>query len=56
MKKVYCFVMMCLCIVGAIGGIGYTAFNGEYHITIGLLALSYTAWPEFKEYVIKLML
>ena len=48
--------MICLSVCGGIGGIGYSLFNGQYVIAIGLLALLYTAWPEIKEYVIKLML
>ena len=51
MKVVY-FLLITFCVIGAIGGIGYNA----YHIAIGVAALSFTAWPKFKEYFVKLTL
>lgn len=56
MKKVCYFIMICLCVLGAVGGICYSILDGEYPVAVGILALSITAWPEFKEYIVKIML
>lgn len=56
MKKIYYLIMLCLCVMGAIGGIGYSLYFGAYPIAIGVVALAYTAWPKFKEYIINLAL
>ena len=55
-QKVICFVLMILCVIGAIGGVGYTLFYGLYPVSIGVAVLAYTAWPKFREYVIGLTL
>ena len=49
MKKVYYFVMLCLCALGIIGGIGYSVFCGAWYVVVGVVALGYTAWPKVKE-------
>lgn len=56
MKKIGYLILLCLCFIGAIGGIGYTCYYGAYPIAIGVVALAYTAWPKFKEYIINLAL
>ena len=56
MKKIYYLILMCLCVMGAIGGVGYSLYCGAYPIAIGVVALAYTAWPKFKEYIINLAL
>ena len=55
MKVVY-FLLIAFCVIGAIGGIGYACYNNAYHIAIGVAALSFTAWPKFKDYFVKLTL
>ena len=49
MKKFVSFLLMCLYIVGVIGGIGYTIYCGAYVISVGVLATGYLAWPKAKE-------
>ena len=56
MKKIVFFILMILCVIGAVGGIGSSIYHGDYAFAIGILALSYTAWPKFKYYVINLTL
>lgn len=56
MKKIISFVMLCLCVMGAIGGIGYSLYCGAYPIAVGVVALAYAAWPKFREYFINLTL
>ena len=55
MKKIGSFIGMCLCIVGAVGGIGGALAHGDYPFAIGIAALSYTAYPQFKKYINTLM-
>ena len=50
MKKVLSFFLFALCIIGALGGVIVTIISGVYPVTIGIVGLSYTAWPEFKKY------
>jgi MFS superfamily sulfate permease-like transporter len=50
MKKVYYFVMLCLCALGFIGGIGYSVYCGAWYVVVGVVALGYTAWPKFVGY------
>ena len=54
MKKVYYFVMLCLCAMGFIGGIGYSVYCGAWYVVVGMLALGYTAWPKVRELFYKL--
>ena len=56
MKKIGYFLLLILCVVGAIGGIGYACYNGTYPIAIGVAVLTYSAWPEIKKYFTKLTL
>lgn len=56
MKKIYYLIMFFLCVMGAIGGIGYSLYCGAYPIAVGVVALAYTAWPKFREYFINLTL
>ena len=56
MKKSYYFVMLCLCVMGLIGGIGYSLYCGAYPIAVGVAVLAYMAWPQVKDYFLKLTL
>ena len=49
MKKVLCFILLFLAVVGILGGIGYTIYSGAYVISVGLLAAGYVAYPGVKE-------
>ena len=56
LKKIIYFILMVLCVIGAIAGIGYTIYFGKWHVAVCIGVLAYTAWPKFKEYVIALTL
>lgn len=49
--KVYYFIMLCLYILGVIGGIGYSIYNGAYPIAVGVVALGYMAFDKIKYYI-----
>ena len=50
MKKYFSFVMICLYILGVIGGLGWTLYSGGYVIAVGVVAVAYMAWPKLMEY------
>jgi len=50
MKKVYCFIMLCLYVLGTIWGIGYTIYYGAYPIAIGVGATAFLAFDKIKDY------
>ena len=53
-KKFVFFFLVILSFIGFVGG-AFIAFNeGEYVVAIGVVALAYTAWPKFKEYLVYL--
>lgn len=49
MKKVLYFILLCMAVVGILGGIGYTAYYGVYPIAICLLASGYVCYPGIKD-------
>lgn len=49
-KKLYYFFMLCLFLLGTIGGIGYTIMCDAYVITAGIIGLSYMALPTALDY------
>lgn len=49
MKKILEFVVLALAVLGLLGGIGYTIYNGAYPIAIGIAFLGYLAYPKVKE-------
>ena len=56
MKKIGYFLLLILCVIGCIGGIGYSIYCGAWPVAIGVAVLAYTAWPKFREYIIALTL
>ena len=44
MNKIVSFLMICLYVLGAIGGVGYAAYCGAWAIVIGVIGLAYMAW------------
>lgn len=56
MKKLIYFFLICFCILGVIGGVGYAIYNSAWAIAAGVAVLGYTAWPKFKDYVVRLTL
>lgn len=49
MKKFYYFFVLCLYILGAIGGFGYCVYAKAYLIAIAVLALAAMAFPYAKQ-------
>jgi MFS superfamily sulfate permease-like transporter len=56
LKKIGYFILMVLCVIGAIAGIGYTIYYGQWFASVGIAVLAYTAWPKFYDYLVKLTL
>ena len=50
MKKYFSFIMICLYVLGIIGGLGWTLYSGGYVIAVGVVAVAYMAWPKLVEY------
>jgi hypothetical protein len=45
MNKALSLILLFLTVVGIIGGIGYSIYNGAWVIAIGLCIAGYVAWP-----------
>ena len=56
MKKIGYLLLLCLCAMGAIGGVGYSLYCGAYPIAVGVVVLAYSAFPKVKEYYNKIIL
>lgn len=56
MKKIYYFIMLCLYVLGVVGGIGWSLYSGGYAYAVGVAALGFMAWPKFKDYLLKIMM
>jgi uncharacterized membrane protein len=56
MKKIGYFVMLCLWVLGVLGGIGWSLYSGGYVIAVGVAVTGWMAWPKVKEYFTKLTL
>ena len=54
MEKVFCFFVLCLYVLGTLGSIGYTAYEGAYPITLGAIVVGVMAFDKAKEYWQKL--
>ena len=50
MKQFFYFIMICLYILGTIGGIGWVLYSQGYVIAVGVVAVAVMAWPKVKEY------
>ena len=44
------FILFAMSIIGSIGGIICTIVDGAYTVAIGILSLSFTAWPAMKKF------
>ena len=49
-KKLIAFCMLCLYMLGTIGGIGYAIHGKAWVIAVGVLATGWMAWPSAVKY------
>ena len=49
MKKILNFILLFLTLVGIIGGIGYSIYDGRWVIAVGIAVAGYMAWPKVKK-------
>lgn len=49
MKKFLAFFLLCLTIVGFIGGIGYSLYQSAWLIAVGQLVVGIMAFPKVKQ-------
>ena len=54
MKKILLLILQFGCVLGAIGGFGYCWWCHQYPFALGVVILAYTAWPQFKKYVVEI--
>lgn len=45
-KKFLSLILLALAVMGSIGGLGWSLYNGGYVIAVGVVGLTYLAWPE----------
>lgn len=45
-KKFLSLILLALAVLGCIGGLGWSLYNGGYVIAVGVVGLTYLAWPE----------
>ena len=50
MKKFISFIMICLYVLGTIGGLGWVLYSEGYVIAVGVVAVAYMAFPAAKTY------
>lgn len=46
LKKIGAFIACCACVLGAIGGIGWTAYEKAWPIMVGVIVLAGAAAPQ----------
>ena len=55
MKKVIYFSLLCLSLLGILGGMAYTLYNEAYFFSGALLVSFCMAWPKMKEYASRII-
>lgn len=50
MKKFVSFIMICLYVLGTIGGLGWVLYSEGYVIAVGVVAVAFMAFPSVKKY------
>lgn len=50
MKKLFIAIMLCFYILGTFGALGYSIYDGNYHIAIGVAVTGYIAFFKAREY------
>lgn len=54
MTKILYFILLFLAVIGLLGVISYTLYDGVWPISVGLLAAAHLAWPRFKGLFVEL--
>lgn len=49
MKKAISFIKIVGYVLGAIGGVGWSLYEGSYAVAAGCVILAWLAWPELKK-------
>lgn len=49
MNKIIDFILLFLTLIGIIGGIGYSIYDGRWVIAVGIAVAGYMAWPKVKK-------
>lgn len=44
-KKYFAFLVLCLYVLGAVGGFGYAIYQGAYLISVAVVVLALMAFP-----------
>lgn len=50
MKKLVSFAVICLWVLGSIGGVGYAIYGGSWPVAAGVAMLSILALPTVKKH------
>jgi hypothetical protein len=50
MKKYFAFLVLCLYLLGAVGGFGYAMYQGAYLISVAVVVLALMAFPTAQKY------
>ena len=55
MKKIGYFIILCLWVLGGVGGAGYAIYNNAWPIAIGVVTNAILAFPKWLEFFNKLI-
>ena len=55
LTKIGLFVLLCLCVLGFIGGIGYMCYLHQWHFAAGILVLGVAAFPTCRKWTKEMM-
>ena len=49
-KKYFALLVLCLYVLGAVGGFGYAMYQGAYLISVAVVVLALMAFPTARSY------
>ena len=55
MSKLMYFILICLSLLGFLGGMAYTLYNEAYFFSGALIVSIYMAWPKMREYASRIV-
>jgi uncharacterized membrane protein len=50
MKKYFALLVLCLYVLGAVGGFGFAMYQGAYLIAVAVVVLALMAFPTVQKY------